>query len=69
MQENCNDKNYTYKKGYKALSQNMWETKFYLYAYLGPNIITDIRNIHTVRARKGKVTDTFSICNKTLYKE
>ena len=38
-------------------------------SYMGPFIITAVRNTGIVRARNGKVTGTFNIRNITLYKE
>ena len=67
--ENRNRKNHTYKQGDKVLLKNAWKTKFSQDAYIGPYVITAIRNNGTVRDRKGRVTDTFNIRNLTLYKE
>ena len=58
-----------YNEGDKVLLQNAWKTKFNRDTYLGPNTVTAVRNNGTVRARKGKITDTFNICNITFYKE
>ena len=69
QQENCNKKEHTYNKGDKVLLKNVRKTKFNQDAYLGPYTITAVINNSTVRVRKGKITDTFNICNITLYKE
>ena len=44
-------------------------TKFNQDAYIGPYVITAVRNNGTVRVRKGKVMDTFNIQNLAPYKE
>ena len=49
--------------------QEQVKTKFNQNAYLGPHIITAVRNNGTVRAHKGRITDTFNINNITPYKE
>ena len=69
QEENLNQKEHTYNKGGKVLLKNEWKTKFNQDAYLGPYMITAVRNNGTVRACKCKVTDAFDICNITLYKE
>ena len=58
-----------YKQGDKFLLKNAWKTKFDQDTYMGPYEITDVRNNGTVRARIGKVIDTFNIQNQTPYKE
>ena len=58
-----------YKQGDKFLLKNTGKTKFNLDTYIGPYIITAVRNNGTVRAHKDRVTDTFSIQNLTPYKE
>ena len=67
--ENRNRISHTYKIGDKVLLKNAWKTKFNQDAYIGPYVITAVRNNGTVRARKGRVTDTFNIRNLTPYKE
>ena len=67
--ENRNRISHTYKQGDKVLLKNAWKTKFNQDAYIGPYVITAVRNNGTVRARKGRVTDTFNIRNLTPYKE
>ena len=67
--ENRNQINQAYILGDKVFLKNKWKTKFNLYTYLGPYIITAVRNNGTVRARKDGVTDTFHIQNLTPYKE
>ena len=69
QQEIRNRKEHTYNKGDKVLFKNASKNKFNQDAYLGPYTIIAVRNNGTVRARKGKITDTFNICNITLYKE
>ena len=69
QQDNRNRKEHTYNKGGKVLLKNAWKTKFNQDAYLGPYTITAVRNNGTVRARKGKIRDTFNIRSITLYKE
>ena len=69
QRENYNQKENTYNKGDKVLLKNEWKTKFNQDAYLGPYAIIAVRNNDTVRAHKGKITDTFNICNITPYKE
>ena len=68
-QENCNKKEFMYNKGDKILIKNTWKTKFNQDAYLGLYTITAVRNYGTTRAHKGKITDTFNICNITPYKK
>ena len=58
-----------YNEEDKVLLKNARKTKFNQDAYLGPYTITAVRNNGTVRARKGKVTDAFNICNIILFKE
>ena len=58
-----------YNKGDKVLLKNAWKTKFNQDAYLGPYTITAVRSNGTVRARKGKITDTFNIRDNAPYKE
>ena len=67
--ENRNRISHTYKIGDKVLLKNAWKTKFNQDAYIGPYVITAVRNNGIVRARKGRVTDTFNIRNLTPYKE
>ena len=67
--ENCYWINHTYKQVDKVLLKNAWKTKFNQHAYIGPYVITAIRNNGTVSARKGIVTDKFNIQNPTPYKE
>ena len=67
--ENHNQINHTYKQEDKVLLENAWKTKFFLDAYIGPYLIIAVRNNGTVRACKGRVTDTFAIRNLTFYKE
>ena len=67
--KNKKRKNHAYQIGDKVLLRNAWKTKFNQDAYLGPYVITAVRNNGTVRARKGRVTDTFNIRNLTPYKE
>ena len=69
QQENGNQKEYTYNKGDKVLLQNTWKNEFNQDAHLGPYTITAVRNNGTMRARKGKTTDTFNIRNISPYKE
>ena len=52
---------HTYKQGDKVLLKITWKTKFNQEVYLGPYIITAVRNNGVVRTRKGRVTDTFNI--------
>ena len=58
-----------YQQGDKILLKNVWKTKFNQEIYIGPYVITAVRNNDTVRARKGKITDIFNIQNLTPYKE
>ena len=67
--ENKKRKTHEYKTGDKVLLRNAWKTKFNHNAYLGPYTITAVRDNGTVRARKGRITDTFNIRNLTPYKE
>ena len=65
QQENRYQKEHIYNKGDKVLLKNAWKTKFNQDTYLGPYTIIAVRNNGTVRARKRKVTNTFTICNIT----
>jgi len=47
----------------------MWPTKFNQETYLGPYKVTAIRNNGTVRAHKGRLTDTFNIRNLVPFRE
>ena len=67
--ENKNRKDHTYQVGDKVLLKNEWKTKFNQDAYNGPYMITAVRNNGTVRARKGRVTDTYNLRNIIPYKE
>ena len=67
--ENKNRKDHTYRVGDKILLKNEWKTKFSQYAYKGPYTITAVRDNRTVRARKGRVMDTFNLRNIIPYKE
>ena len=58
-----------YKQGDKVLLKHAWKTKFNQDAYIGPYVITTVRNNVTVRAHKGRVMDTFNIQNLAPYKE
>ena len=69
QRKNCNKKEQTYNKRDKDVLKNVRKSKFNQDMYLGPYIITAVRNNGTVRARKGKIRDTFNIYNITLYKE
>ena len=53
--ESGNQINYTYKQGDKVLLKYGWKTKFNHNSYLGPYIITTVRNNGTVRAKKGSI--------------
>ena len=59
--ENCNQINQIYKQGDKVLLKYAWKTKFNQDAYIGPYVITTIRNNVTVKGRKCRVTDTLNI--------
>ena len=58
--KNCKRKYQTYKQGDKILLKKAWKTKFNLYAYIGLYVIKAVRNNSTVRARKGRVMETFN---------
>ena len=65
--ENKTRVSHEYKVGDEILLKNAWKTKFNQDAYLGPYTITAVRNNGTVRARKGKVTDTYNLRNIKPY--
>jgi len=67
--ENKLRKDHTYKIGDKVLLKNAWPTKFNQDAFLGPYKVTAVRNNGTVRARKGRLTDTFNIRNLVPFRE
>ena len=67
--ENRLRKDHTYKIGDKVLLKNAWPTKFNQDAFLGPYKVTAVRNNGTVRARKGRLTDTFNIRNLVPFRE
>ena len=67
--ENRSRLEHTYKVGDKVLLKNEWKTKFNQDAYKGPLVITAVRNNGTVRARYGRVTDTYNLRNIVPYKE
>ena len=50
MCENKKRKIHEYQTGYKVLLRNAWKTKFNQSAYLGPYVITAVRDNDTVRA-------------------
>ena len=67
--ENKKRLNHEYKIGDKVLLNNAWKAKFNKDTYVGPYIITEVRNYGTVRARKGLVTETSNLHNITPFKE
>ena len=67
--ENKLRKDHTYNIGDKVLLKNAWPTKFNQDAYLGPYEVTAVRNNGTVRARKGRLTDTYNIRNLVPFRE
>ena len=67
--EDKNCKTHTYQTGDKVLLRNAWKTKFNQNAYLGPYVITAVRDNGNVRSHKGRITDTFTIRNLTPYNE
>ena len=67
--ENKLRKDHTYNIGDKVLLKNAWPTKFNQDAFLGPYVITAVRNNGTVRARKGRLTDTYNIRNLVPFRE
>ena len=67
--ENKKCRTHTYQTRDKVLLRNAWKTKFNQNSYLSLCVITAVRDNGTVRACKGRITDTFNICNLTLYKE
>ena len=68
-QENKKRYIHTYQTGDKVLLRNAWKTKFNQNVYLGPYVITAVRDNGTVRVGKGRITDIFNIHNLTPYKE
>ena len=58
-----------YKQEDKGLLKNVCKTKFnkdgYIGPYIGLYVITAVRNNGNIRARKGKLMDTFNIRNLT----
>ena len=54
--ENRNQISHMFKQGDKVLLKNTWKTKFNQDAYIGPYVITAVRNNDIVRACKGRVT-------------
>ena len=64
-----NRKDHTCRVGDKVLLKNEWKTKFNQDAYKGLCTITAVRDNVTVRVRKGRVTDTYNLCNIIPYKE
>ena len=69
QQEILNQKGHLYNKGNIVQLKNVWKIKFDQDVYLGSTAITAFRKNSTVRAHKGKITDTFNIRNITPYKE
>ena len=67
--ENKLRKDHTYKIGDKILLKNAWPTKLNQDAFLGPYKVTAVRDNGTVRARKGRITDTFNIRNLVPFRE
>ena len=67
--KNCDQTSHMYKQGDKVLLKKAWKTKFNQDAYIGPYVITAVRNNDTERARRGQVTDSFNIRNLIPYKE
>jgi len=67
--ENCKRQSHTYKVGDQILLVNEWKTKFFNQdAYKGLLRITAVRNNGTVRARFGRVTDTYNLPNIKSYR-
>ena len=67
--ENKNRIDYKYKEGDKVLLKNAWKTKFNQDAYSDPYKITTVQDNGTIRAKKGRVTDTYNLCNIIPFKE
>ena len=67
--ENKNRIDHKYKEGDKVLLKNAWKTKFNQDAYLGPYTITTVQDNRTIRAKKGRVTDTYNLRNIIPFKE
>ena len=58
-----------YKQRDEVLLKNAWKTRFNQDGYIGPYMITAVRNNGAIRAGKGRVMDTFNTRNLTPYKE
>jgi transposase InsO family protein len=67
--ENRKRKEHTYKVGDKVLLKNEWKTKFNQDSFKGPYVITDVRNNGTVRATRGRITDTYNLRNIKPYRK
>ena len=67
QKENQNRQSHVYHTGDKVILENAWKTKFNQDAYIGPYTVTEVRNNGTVYARKGNVTDTYSLRNITPF--
>jgi len=68
--KNCKHQSHTYKvEDQQILLESKWKTKFSQDAYKGLLQITAARNNGTVRARFGRVTNTYNICNIKPYRE
>ena len=66
---NLQTQSYVYCTGDNILLKNAWKTKFNKDTYIGPYILTAVRNNGTVGSYKGNVTDTDNLCNITPFKE
>ena len=69
MNKKPNALTHAYQTEDKVLLRNAWKMKFNQNAYLGPYVITAVKDNGTVRARIDRVTDSFNIRNLTPYKE
>ena len=69
QKENHCRQSHVYHTGDKVLLKIAWKTKFNQDVYIGPYTVTEVWNNGTVCNRKGKVTDTYNLCNITTFKE
>ena len=60
---------HTYNIGDKVLLKNVWSTKFNQDAFLGPYVITAVRNNGTICTHKGRLTDMYNIRNLVPFRK
>ena len=69
QKQNHSTQSHVYHTADKVLLKNAWKTKFNQDICRAPYTVTEVQNNGTIHARKGNVTDTYSLHNITPFKE